>query len=92
MNEEMRAGGTGMLAGFLSRLRFPQLFAFAAALFVLDLFIPDLIPFVDEIFLGLMSAMLAAWKARGIAKAQPAEKNVTPVEATVVPPSSVGRN
>ena len=40
----------------------------------------------------MMSAMLAAWKARGIAKAQPAEKNVTPVEAVVVPPPPGGRS
>jgi uncharacterized protein DUF6116 len=78
MNDSANAAGSGVIAGFLGRLRFPQLFAVAAGLFVLDLFIPDLIPFLDEIFLGLLSAMLAAWKTRGLPDSAPAEKNVTP--------------
>ena len=87
MNDSANAAGSGVIAGFLGRLRFPQLFAVAAGLFVLDLFIPDLIPFLDEIFLGLLSAMLAAWKTRGIADSTPAEKNVTPTAAVEAPRS-----
>ncbi|WP_366520638.1 DUF6116 family protein, partial [Accumulibacter sp.] len=34
---------------FAERLRFPQLFLLALTLFVLDLLLPDMIPFVDEI-------------------------------------------
>lgn len=41
-------------------LRFPQLFAITAAVFLLDLFIPDLIPFVDEILLGLATLLLGS--------------------------------
>jgi len=33
------------LIAFLSRLRFPALFAVTAVLFVLDFFIPDVIPY-----------------------------------------------
>ena len=84
MNDSAKVAGSGVIGAFLGRLRFPQLFAVAAGLFVLDLFIPDLIPFLDEIFLGLLSAMLAAWKSRGAAGASPAEKNVTPAQT---PPS-----
>lgn len=52
------------LAGFLSRLRFPVLFALTAFLFLLDLFWPDVVPFVDEIFLGAATVLLASWKRR----------------------------
>jgi hypothetical protein len=33
-------------------------------LFILDFFIPDAIPFVDEILLGLGAALLGSWKKR----------------------------
>ena len=52
------------LSAFASGLQFPRLFALTAALFVVDLIIPDLIPFADEILLGLVSAMLASLKKR----------------------------
>lgn len=46
------------------RLRFPQLFVLTAGLFLLDLAIPDLLPFVDELVLGLATLLLGAWKAK----------------------------
>ena len=52
------------LIAYLARLRFPVLFAIAAVLFILDFFIPDVIPFVDEILLGLGAALLGSWKKR----------------------------
>ena len=52
------------LVAYLARLRFPALFAITAILFVLDFFIPDFIPFVDEILLGLGAALLGSWKKR----------------------------
>jgi len=57
-------GVTGAMLRYASSLRYPQLFVFTAALFVLDLLIPDLIPFVDEILLGLATLLLAGWKRR----------------------------
>ena len=50
------------LIAYLTRLRFPALFAVTAVLFILDFFIPDAIPFVDEILLGLGAALLGSWK------------------------------
>ncbi|MEM9325755.1 MAG: DUF6116 family protein [Bacteroidota bacterium] len=47
-----------------SRLKFPQLFFFFLVIFLLDLFIPDFIPFVDELLFGLITLMLAMWKKR----------------------------
>ena len=52
------------LIAYLARLRFPVLFAIAAVLFILDFFIPDAIPFADEILLGLGAALLGSWKKR----------------------------
>jgi hypothetical protein len=73
----------GVFERFLGRLRFPQLFALAAVLFIVDLFIPDLIPFADEILLGLMTTIFASLKNRsGASEAAPApkppEKDITP--------------
>ena len=53
-----------LVVGFLSRLRFPVLFVVTAVAFVLDLVVPDVIPFADEIALGLMAALLASWRKR----------------------------
>lgn len=50
--------------GFLSRLSYPRLFLVTAALFLLDLVVPDLIPLADEILLGLGSLLLANFKKR----------------------------
>jgi hypothetical protein len=49
---------------FAAGLRFPKLLAITAALFILDLIIPDMIPFADEILLGLLSLLLASLKKR----------------------------
>ena len=35
---------------------------FTAALFFLDMLIPDLIPFIDEVLLGLVTLLLGKWK------------------------------
>ena len=76
---ELRAG---VFERFFGRLRFPQLFALAAVLFVVDLFIPDLIPFADEILLGMMTTLFASLKNRNAttqpAAPKPAEKDITP--------------
>jgi len=53
------------LMRFAAGLRFPNLLAVTAALFILDLIIPDMIPFADEILLGLLSLLLASLKKRG---------------------------
>ena len=46
------------------RLRFPYLFLLTTALFVVDLFIPDMIPFVDEILLGLGMVLLGSLRKK----------------------------
>ena len=49
---------------FLGRLSYPRLFALTAALFAVDLVVPDFIPLVDEVLLGLGTLLLANWKRR----------------------------
>ena len=46
------------------KLRYPTLFKITAALFVVTLFLPDPVPFVDEILFGLGTLLLANWKRR----------------------------
>ncbi len=52
----------GFFWRFARSLRFPQLFVLVAGLFLVDLWIPDLLPFADEIFLGLVTLLLGNWR------------------------------
>jgi hypothetical protein len=54
----------GPLVAYLARLRFPALFAVTATLFIVDVLIPDVIPFADEILLGLGAALFGSLKQR----------------------------
>lgn len=54
----------GPLLAFAGRLRFPTLFLITAALFLVDLVVPDFIPFVDEILLGLGTLLLSSWRRK----------------------------
>jgi hypothetical protein len=49
---------------FFGRLSYPRLFALTAALFAVDVVVPDIIPFADELLLGLGTLLLANWKKR----------------------------
>jgi len=54
----------GWFTRWASGLRFPTLLAVIGSLFALDVMIPDLIPFVDEILLGLFTVLLAMIKRK----------------------------
>ena len=45
-------------------LRFPLLALVTAGLFVADVLVPDFIPFIDEILLGLATLLLANLRRR----------------------------
>jgi hypothetical protein len=68
------------ILGFASRLRFPTLFKIVAALFIIDLVTPDLIPFLtfgmpfDEVLMAALTLLLASWKGRD---EKPEVNNVT---------------
>jgi hypothetical protein len=51
-----------MFMAFANRLKFRELFLLILALFLLDLVIPDMIPLIDEIILGLLTLLLASLK------------------------------
>ncbi len=68
---------------FAERLRFPQLFLLTGGLFLLDLVLPDLIPFVDEILLALATLILAALRRRGgVPAASGSESRAAPPNAS----------
>jgi len=52
------------LLGFASRLRFPVLFAITAVLFAVNMVVPDALPMIDELMLGLATVLLASWRKR----------------------------
>jgi hypothetical protein len=49
---------------FASKLRFPTLFLITAGLFLVDLAVPDAIPFADELLLGLGALLLGSLRRR----------------------------
>jgi len=53
---------TGPFLAYAARLRFPTLFKITLGIFLVDLLIPDFIPFVDEILLGLGALLFASWQ------------------------------
>lgn len=78
----MNLGGqTGVLAvlrRFTAGLRYPQLFLLTAALFAVDLVVPDIIPLADELLLGMLTLLLARLKDRRGGDEEPVVKDVTP--------------
>jgi hypothetical protein len=58
-------------------LRHPQLFGVLLALFLIDLVIPDPLPLIDEIMLGLLTFIAGTWKTRN---EPPPPRDVTPPE------------
>lgn len=86
----MRKALTTLLLGWFARLRFPTLLTITAILFVVNVFVPDFLPFIDEILLGLVTLILANWKRRdtGEPEAGEAPAGRPPIDVT---PSRGGR-
>lgn len=70
------------LLGFLGRLSFPRLFLIAAALWAADMVVPDFIPFIDELLLGIGTLLLASFRKR---------KDAVPPEAPPAKPPIEGQ-
>ena len=60
----MRGGVAGVLVRWTSRLRFPYLFVLTTVLFLLNLFIPDVLPLADEVIMGLVAVLLASLRKK----------------------------
>ena len=52
------------LVDYVKELRFPWLLAITVGVFLVNVLVPDPIPFADEIVLGLAAAVLASLKRR----------------------------
>jgi hypothetical protein len=62
-----RGGLAGVFLRWAAGLRFPFVFALMAIMFIVNLLIPDMIPFVDEIVMGLVAILLASLKKKPVA-------------------------
>ena len=60
---------SGLVGRYASRLATGPLLIVVVALFVISLVVPDPLPFVDEILLGLAALMLARRKGRTVPEA-----------------------
>ena len=59
-----RGGMAGILLRWASGLRFPYLFLLTALLFIFNLFVPDFVPLVDELIMGLGALTLASLRKK----------------------------
>ena len=53
---------TAPILAFANRLRFKHLFLVTGTLFLVNLVVPDMLPFADELLLGLATLLLASWR------------------------------
>jgi len=54
----------GPIRRFLERRRFPGLLVIAAILLLVNLFVPDPLPFIDEALLLVATLLFGAWRDR----------------------------
>jgi len=78
----MKSSPNGPLAllmqRFLPRLKFPWLFLMLGTIFLADLIVPDFLPFIDEVMLGLLTVLVGSWKTRR----EPEEEPLPPKDVT----------
>ena len=74
----------------LSDLRFPQLFLVLGLLFLVNLFVPDPVPLVDEAILGVLTLMVGFLRKATPPQPpyEPPEKPFKPPEKNVTPQDS----
>ncbi len=60
----MRGPVKSLVQRYAGRLRYPRLLLLMLTLFGADLVVPDAIPFVDEILLGLGTVLLGSLRKR----------------------------
>ena len=73
----MPSPATGPIMGFASRLKFPTLFFITLGLWAINMVIPDPLPLIDEIVMGLLTVMLATWKNGEVPPPAPDRAGVT---------------
>lgn len=60
----MKTPTQSVISRFLAGLATPRLFLVAATLLGLDLLIPDMVPFIDEALLAILTLVFARRKTR----------------------------
>lgn len=82
MSKNRKGGLAATLERYTSKLSSRALTLVMLALFLADVAIPDPLPFIDEIVLGIATILLARWQSRRAEPDPPAPKpppkNVTP--------------
>ena len=58
----LRSLSVALLGRYGRRLRFPHLLLLTGLLLVVDLVLPDGLPFIDELVLTLLTLLFASWK------------------------------
>jgi hypothetical protein len=76
----------GPFLAYAARLRFPTLFKITLAIFLIDLVVPDFIPFADEILLGLGALILSGLQKSADKQAEGQAKAERPVIEHEPPP------
>jgi len=74
---------------YAQRLRYPRLLLLTAAIFGIDLVVPDMIPFVDEILFGLGTVLLASLPRRRPAPTAEQEGREPAVPSPSDPPDQI---
>jgi uncharacterized membrane protein YccC len=54
----------GFVRRFLERRRFPTLMLIAAAVLIVNLFVPDPLPFVDEVLMLIATIVIGSFRER----------------------------
>ncbi|MEM9558182.1 MAG: DUF6116 family protein [Acidobacteriota bacterium] len=69
----------------LERFATEHLALILGAVFVIDLLVPDMLPFIDEIVLGAATLLVARWQARRHREEREAEASTKPPPKDVTP-------
>jgi hypothetical protein len=64
MSDPVPSPWQSLVERLFPRLKYPHLFTLLLALFLVDLLIPDAIPFVDELLLGVLTVLVGSWRTR----------------------------
>jgi hypothetical protein len=81
MTTANRSPLSSLIERVLPRLKYPQLFAVLAGLLLVDLLVPDPIPFVDEAALALLTFLVGSWRTRREPR-ETADEDLPPKDVT----------
>lgn len=78
MSTKYENSDVGWIGGLIGRFGTQALLIFMALLFLVDVVIPDPLPWVDEILLAIGTLLVARFRSRSTGPPKPPPKNVTP--------------